>query len=186
VFKDAAGLGAVIAQEAHVIKGKNFFSKKVTCKKAEAKPGKIYVGKLPSEGITVVDIQTHFAPFGPVVEVECCTPSTRWALWPIDKSKNDEPKDFCFVTFEREETAKQILKEGSATINGHQIGIKKARANSKRTLGKVKCVVFKNYHRYILSECHKSQAPAFLKCSPLQSTPRSGKVPERPGRGAWF
>merc|ERR1712173_559715 len=61
------------------------------------------------------DIQTHFAQFGPVAEV----------VRPIDKSKNDEPKNFCFVTFEREETAKQMVKEGSATINGHQIDIKK-------------------------------------------------------------
>jgi len=110
VFKDPEGLTAASAQEAHVIKGK-----KVTCKKAEAKQGKIYVGKLPAEGITVEDIQNHFAEFGPVAEV----------VRPIDKSKNDEPKNFCFVTFEREETAKQMVKEGSATINGHQIDIKK-------------------------------------------------------------
>jgi RNA recognition motif-containing protein len=77
VFKDTAGMAAASAQEAHVIKGK-----KVTCKKAEAKQGKIYVDILPSENITVEDIQTHFAQFGPVVEV----------VRPIDKSKNDEPK----------------------------------------------------------------------------------------------
>jgi len=110
VFKDTDGLTAASAQEAHVIKGK-----KVTCKKAEAKQGKIYLGKLPTEGISVEDIQTHFAQFGPVAEV----------VRPIDKSKNDEPKNFCFVTFDREETAKQMVKEGSATINGHQIDIKK-------------------------------------------------------------
>jgi len=110
VFKETEGLTSASAQEAHVIKGK-----KVTCKKAEAKQGKIYVGKLPADGVTVEDIQNHFAQFGAVAEV----------VRPIDKSKNDEPKNFCFVTFEREETAKQMVKEGSATINGHQIDIKK-------------------------------------------------------------
>merc|ERR1712226_1536318 len=110
VFKDTEGLNAASAQEAHVIKGK-----KVTCKKAEAKQGKIYVGKLPTEGVSVEDIQNYFAQFGPVAEV----------VRPIDKSKNDEPKNFCFVTFDREETAKQMVKEGTATINGHQIDIKK-------------------------------------------------------------
>ena len=35
--------------------------KKVTCKKAEAKQGKIYVGKLPTEGVSVEDIQNYFA-----------------------------------------------------------------------------------------------------------------------------
>jgi len=110
VFKDTVGLNAASIQEAHVIKGK-----KVTCKKAEAKQGKIYVGKLPEEGVTAEDVQAHFAQFGPVAEV----------VRPIDKSKNDEPKNFCFVTFEREETAKAMVKEGTATINGHQIDIKK-------------------------------------------------------------
>jgi len=111
VFKDTEGLASASEQEAHVIKGK-----KVTCKKAEAKQGKIYVGKLPNgDGITEDDIKNHFAQYGPVAEV----------VRPIDKSKNDEPKNFCFVTFEREETAKQMVKEGSATINGHQIDIKK-------------------------------------------------------------
>ena len=56
VFKDTEGLNAASAQEAHVIKGK-----KVTCKKAEAKQGKIYVGKLPTEGVSVEDIQNYFA-----------------------------------------------------------------------------------------------------------------------------
>merc|ERR1719436_987650 len=111
VFKDTEGLGSASEQEAHVIKGK-----KVTCKKAEAKQGKIYVGKLPNgDGITEDDIKNHFSQYGPVAEV----------VRPIDKSKNDEPKNFCFVTFEREETAKQMVKERSATINGHQIDIKK-------------------------------------------------------------
>ena len=35
--------------------------KKVTCKKAEARQGKIYVGKLPTEGVSVEDIQNYFA-----------------------------------------------------------------------------------------------------------------------------
>ena len=54
--QDTEGLNAASAQEAHVIKGK-----KVTCKKAEAKQGKIYVGKLPTEGVSVEDIQNYFA-----------------------------------------------------------------------------------------------------------------------------
>merc|ERR1712233_256496 len=33
--------------------------------KAEAKQGKIYVGKLPTEGVSVEDIQNYFAQFGP-------------------------------------------------------------------------------------------------------------------------
>ena len=59
----------------------------------EAKQGKIYLGNLPPEGISNEDIETHFAPFGSVAEV----------VRPVNKSKNNEPKNFAFVTFNREE-----------------------------------------------------------------------------------
>lgn len=110
VFKDNATLNAASAQEAHVIKGK-----KVTCKKAEAKPGKIYLGRLPSSGLTTEDIQNHFSQFGTVTEV----------VRPVDKTKNDEPKNFAFITFEKEEVARQLVKEGTTTIEGHELDIKK-------------------------------------------------------------
>merc|ERR1712126_9240 len=138
VFKDTEGLESACAQEAHVIKGK-----KATCKKAEAKQGKIYVGKLPSgDGITEDDIKNHFGQYGPVAEV----------VRPIDKSKNDEPKNFCFVTFEREETAKQMVKEGSATINGHQIDIKKVTPKENNRGGQwwISTVLFLNRYLYNL------------------------------------
>merc|ERR1719297_99557 len=110
LFKDSTGIDAATSQEAHVVKGK-----KITCKKAEAKQGKIYLGNLPTEGITNEEIEAHFVAFGPVAEV----------VRPVDKSKNNEPKNFAFITFEREETAKQLVKEGTATINGHALTIKK-------------------------------------------------------------
>ena len=44
---------------------------------------------------------------------------------PVNKSKNNEPKNFAFVTFNREETAKQLVQEGSTTINGIVLTIKK-------------------------------------------------------------
>jgi len=65
VFKELAGIEAALAQTAHVVKGK-----KVTCKKAEARQGKVYVGKLPpGEALSKEDLQAHFEQFGSVVEV---------------------------------------------------------------------------------------------------------------------
>jgi len=110
LFKDSTGIEAATGQEAHVVKGK-----KITCKKAEAKQGKIYLGNLPTEGVSNEEIEAHFVTFGPVAEV----------VRPVDKSKNNEPKNFAFITFEREETAKQLVKEGQTTINGHALTIKK-------------------------------------------------------------
>ena len=46
-----------------------FQGKKVTSKKADIKSGKIYVGKLPDDGITEDDIRTFFSDHGVVTEV---------------------------------------------------------------------------------------------------------------------
>merc|ERR1711990_321491 len=101
-----SGLVAASAQEAHVIKGK-----RATCKKAEVRQGKIYVGKLPAEDLSNQDLTDHFNQFGSVVEV----------IRPVDKLKEDTPKNFCFVTFDKEEPAKQLVMKGFTSIKGHQV-----------------------------------------------------------------
>ena len=83
-------------------------------KKADIKPGKVYVGKLPDSGLGEEDIKEHFSQYGAIAEV----------IRPIDKSKNNEPKNFCFVTFERERVAKKLIEEGSCIIGGHKMQIK--------------------------------------------------------------
>jgi len=113
VFKEISGLVAASAQEAHVIKGK-----RATCKKAEVRQGKIYVGKLPAEGLSNQDLTDHFNQFGSVVEV----------IRPVDKSKEDAPKNFCFVTFDKEEPAKQLVIKGFSSIKGHQVIISRVHA----------------------------------------------------------
>jgi len=111
VFKELAGIEAALQQTAHIVKGK-----KVTCKKAEARQGKIYVGKLPAgDALSKEDLQAHFEQFGSVVEV----------VRPVDKMKNNEPKTFAFITFAREDAAKQLVKQGQTTINGETVEIKK-------------------------------------------------------------
>jgi len=107
VFKSVEGLNSSVNAE-HNVKGK-----KVAVKKAQAKQGKIYVGKLKAE-LSDDDIKAHFATFGAIAAVE----------QPFDKVKN-ERKNFCFITFEREDAAKKLLKEGSTTINGVELEVKK-------------------------------------------------------------
>ena len=76
----------------------------MTCKKAEARQGKIYVGKLPAgDGLGKEELEAHFQQFGEVVEV----------VRPVDKMKNNEPKTFAFITFAREEAAKTLVKQVS-------------------------------------------------------------------------
>ena len=90
-------------------------------KKADIKPGKVYVGKLPESGLGEEEIREHFSQFGKVAEV----------IRPIDKSKNNEPKNFCFVTFERERVAKKLIEEGSCVINGHKMQVKQVTPNPR-------------------------------------------------------
>ena len=109
VFKSTDGLEAAMAMEnAHSIK-----NKKVAIKKAQAKQGKIYVGKLQAS-LSDDEIKNHFATFGTIANIE----------QPFDKIKN-ERKNFCFITYEKEDVAKKLLKEGQVFINGHELEIKK-------------------------------------------------------------
>merc|ERR1712002_1308832 len=43
---------------------------------------------------------------------------------PFDKMKS-ERKNFCFITYERGDVAKKLLKEGTVYINGHEMEVKK-------------------------------------------------------------
>ena len=112
VFKTVEGVDAAVAEPNHTVK-----NKKVAVKKAQAKQGKVYVGKLKSD-LTDDEIKTHFSQFGTIANIE----------QPFDKAKN-ERKNFCFITFEKEDVAKRLLKEGTVYINGQELEIK--RVNTK-------------------------------------------------------
>lgn len=115
LYADISSLDAAASGE-HVIKGK-----KLTAKKADIKPGKIYLGKIPDTGVSEDDIRAHFEQFGTVTEV----------IRPIDKSKNNEPKNFCFVTFERERVTRKLIDQGTCNINGQRLQIKPVTPNPR-------------------------------------------------------
>merc|ERR1719219_16684 len=109
VFAEVETLNEVLKQD-HAIKGK-----KVAVKKAASKQGKIYIGKFSDPTISEDVIREHFTQYGQVVEIQR----------PVDRSKNSEPKNFCFVTFDKEEPANQLLKKGTVVVNGQEVEIKK-------------------------------------------------------------
>jgi len=109
VFKDAASISKVFEAGDHAIN-----SKKVDVKRAKAKPGKMFVGGLKPE-LTDEAIKEHFEKFGTILEFEM----------PFDKIKNQR-KGFGFITFEREETMKDLIKKGKETIGEHEVDLKKA------------------------------------------------------------
>lgn len=119
VFENEATLQNALAQE-HVIKGK-----KVACKKAASKQGKVYVGKFSNPSISEEEIRGHFEQYGTVVEIQR----------PVDRSKNSEPKNFCFVTFEKEESADKLLKMKKLTVSGQEVEVKKVTIKADGMMG---------------------------------------------------
>ena len=63
IYKESASIAKVFEQTEHAIN-----SKKVDVKKAKAKEGKIYVGKLKPE-LSDEEIKNHFAQFGNISQV---------------------------------------------------------------------------------------------------------------------
>jgi len=116
IFKEESSIDAATSSGEHNIKGKN-----ATVKKADVKPGKIYVGKLPDSGLNEDDVRADLEQYGTITEV----------VRPIDKSKNNEPKNFCFVTFEKERIAKKLIQTGNININGHKLMVKEVTPNPR-------------------------------------------------------
>lgn len=116
LYKDEDAIDAAAKVKEHKIKGKA-----ITAKKADVKQGKIYVGKMPESGCDEDDIRNHFQKHGAIAEV----------IRPINKQMNNEPKNFCFVTFEKERVAKKLIDEGSCVINGHKMMIKQVTPNPR-------------------------------------------------------
>merc|ERR1739838_321765 len=106
-------MGSVDSLEAAVAAEHTISNKKVAVKKAQAKQGKVYIGKLPAE-LSDDEIKNHMATFGTIANIE----------QPFDKIKN-ERKNFCFITYESENVAKQLLKEGTVYISGTELEVKK-------------------------------------------------------------
>lgn len=86
----------------------------------------MYVGKLVPE-LTDQEIKDHFATFGNIANVE----------QPFDKTKN-ERKNFCFITFEKEDAAKRLLKLGTTTINGVDLDVKRVTVKDPLMAGMVR------------------------------------------------
>jgi len=111
VFTEVAAVDKTIAAGDHIVNGK-----KVDPKKAKARHGhgKIFVGGIKPE-LSDEDITKFFGQFGTIIEVEM----------PFDKVKNQR-KGFCFITFEEESVAKDLVKTPKKTINGTEVDVKKA------------------------------------------------------------
>ena len=72
------------------------------------------MGWLPDSEVSDDEIKDHFSQFGTVTEF----------IRPIDKSKDNTPKNFCFITFEKERVARKLIEEVTCNIGGNKMQIK--------------------------------------------------------------
>ena len=74
-------------------------------------------------------------PIIPFLCIKNFSPRVFQVEQPFDKTKN-ERKNFCFITFEKEDSAKQLLKVGSTVVNGVELEVKKVTPKpDPRTMG---------------------------------------------------
>ena len=83
----------------------------------------MFLGGLKPE-LTDDQIKAHFEQYGAILEFEM----------PFDKTK-DARKGFGFITFEKEETMKDLIKKGKETIGEHEIDLKKATPRADNFFG---------------------------------------------------
>jgi len=114
VFASDDSVNSAINSE-HTIKGKT-----VTVKKADVRPGKVYIGGL-GDGISEDDIRNALSEYGTITEF----------VRPVDRSNNDAPKNFCFVTFEKERTSKELIQQGAVDVQGQSLQIKECKPNPR-------------------------------------------------------
>ena len=89
---------------------------------------KVYVGKFQDASISEGQIREYFSQYGQVVDIQR----------PVDRSKNSEPKDFCFITFDTEDPVNQLLKKETLNIEGQKVFARKFQTKTLKRKSKEK------------------------------------------------
>lgn len=118
LFKDRDSTDKVYSQDLHIIQGKRVDTKSAH-RRDQALARKVFVGGLDPE-VSDVELREYFSKFGKIAQVEA----------PMDKVKQKR-RPFCFILFENEQSAEDVLKQPRHTIGGKTIDCK--RANPKST-----------------------------------------------------
>ena len=103
----------------------------------------MFLGGLKPE-LSDNDIKTHFEKYDRILEF----------IMPFDERKNAR-KRFGFITFEHEETMKELIKKGKETIGEHEVDLKKATTKFEMHM--------KRDHENKKHECNICQKPFMTK-----------------------
>jgi RNA recognition motif-containing protein len=113
LFEDPDTPNKVYSQDVHIIQGKRVDTKSAH-RRDQALARKVFVGGLDPE-IADGEIQEYFSQFGKIAQIEA----------PIDKIKQKR-RPFCFILFENEQSAEEVLKQPRHTLAGKSIDCKPA------------------------------------------------------------
>jgi RNA recognition motif-containing protein len=118
LFEDRDSTEKVYSQDLHIIQGKRVDPKSAH-RRDQALARKVFVGGLDTE-VTDTELHEYFSKFGKIAQIEA----------PMDKIKQKR-RPFCFILFENEQSAEEVLQQQRHTLNGKSIDCK--RANPKNT-----------------------------------------------------
>jgi RNA recognition motif-containing protein len=118
LFEDRDSTDKVYSQDLHVIQGKRVDTKSAH-RRDQALARKVFVGGLDTE-VSDAELRDYFSQYGKIAQIEA----------PVDKIKQKR-RPFCFVLFENEQSAEEVLKQPRHTLAGKAIDCK--RANPKTT-----------------------------------------------------
>jgi RNA recognition motif-containing protein len=118
LFEDLDSTDKVYSQDLHIIQGKRVDTKSAH-RRDQALARKVFVGGLDTE-VSDAELRDYFSQFGKIAQIEA----------PVDKIKQKR-RPFCFILFENEQSAEEVLKQPRHTLAGKSIDCK--RANPKST-----------------------------------------------------
>ncbi|CAF0792106.1 unnamed protein product [Didymodactylos carnosus] len=118
LFEDRDTTDKVYSHDLHVIRGKRVDTKSAH-RRDQALARKVFVGGLDTE-VSDNELHEYFSKFGKIAQIEA----------PMDKIKQKR-RPFCFILFENEQSAEDVLQQQRHTIGGKQVDCK--RANPKNT-----------------------------------------------------
>jgi RNA recognition motif-containing protein len=113
LFEDPDTPNKVYSQDVHIIQGKRVDTKSAH-RRDQALARKVFVGGLDTE-ITDGELRDYFSQYGKIAQIEA----------PIDKIKQKR-RPFCFILFENEQSAEEVLKQPRHTLAGKSIDCKHA------------------------------------------------------------
>lgn len=122
-FATQKSVDDLLAAGDHYIGNKKIDPKRVT-KRVNPLKCKIFVGGLTTE-ISEQEVKDYFSQYGTITEFQ----------QPFDKSKNMK-KGFCFITFDDQTVADQILANPKQMICGKEVDVKRVKFNPE-TMGSV-------------------------------------------------